>query len=106
MGSIANVRKSKGGTRNGVEKMFSPFFTPHSQFLILSMNDEIRARLDAQDTELAAIRQSVEKIRKQLFWKSVFGTVLFLLPLIGLAALIPWLLDTLTSTLPLIPELQ
>ena len=86
--------------------MFSPFFIPHSQFLILSMDDEIRARLDAQDTELAAIRQSVEKIRKQLFWKSVFGTVLFLLPLIGLAALIPWLLDTLTSTLPLIPELQ
>ena len=65
------------------------------------MDDELRARLDTQDAELAVIRQSVEKIRKQLFWKSVFGTVLFLLPLIGIAALIPWLLDTLTSVLPL-----
>lgn len=70
------------------------------------MDDELRARLDAQDAELATIQHSVEKIRKQLFWKSVFGTVLFLLPLIGIAALIPWLLDTLASTLPLIPELQ
>lgn len=70
------------------------------------MDDELRARFDAQDKELASIRQSVEKIRKQLFWKSVFGTILFFLPLIGIAALIPWLLDTLAWTLPLIPELQ
>lgn len=65
------------------------------------MDDELRARLDAQDAQLAAIQRSVEKIRKHLFWKSVFGILLLLLPLIGLAALIPWLLDTLTSTLPL-----
>lgn len=65
------------------------------------MDDEIRARFDAQEAKLSAIQISIEKIRKQLFWKSVFGTLLFLLPLVGLAALIPWLLDTFASILPL-----
>jgi hypothetical protein len=63
------------------------------------MDDEIRARFDAQEAKLSAIHISIEKIRKQLFWKSVFATIFFLLPLIGLAALIPWLFSTLSTSL-------
>lgn len=61
------------------------------------MDEDIRARLDAQDAKLSSIHASIEKIRRHLFWKSVLGTVFFILPLIGLAALIPWLLNTITS---------
>lgn len=61
------------------------------------MDDELRARLDRQDAELVAIRQSVEKIQKRLFWTSVINTILFVLPLAGIVALIPWLLHILSS---------
>jgi hypothetical protein len=70
------------------------------------MDDEIRARFDAQEAKLSAIQVSVEKIRKQLFWKSVFSTLLFLLPLIGLAALIPWLFNTLSDSLSSLSTIQ
>jgi TRAP-type mannitol/chloroaromatic compound transport system permease small subunit len=61
------------------------------------MDQDIREKFEVQDKKLDAIWHSVEKIRKQLFWKSVFGTILFLLPLIGIVALIPWLMNTLSS---------
>ncbi len=68
------------------------------------MDDDIRVRFEAQDKKLDAIRQSVEKIRKRLFWKSVTDVVLFVLPLIGIIAIIPWIMEKI-SALSKIPHL-
>lgn len=65
------------------------------------MDQEIEERFKSQDEKLDAIQQSIEKIRKQLFWKTVTNVILFLLPVIGIAALVPWLMDTFTSIIPL-----
>lgn len=65
------------------------------------MDDDIRRRFEEQEKKLDAIQQSIERVRKQLFWKTVTNVILFLLPVIGIAALIPWLMNTLTSIIPL-----
>ncbi|QQS21157.1 MAG: hypothetical protein IPL87_01335 [Candidatus Moraniibacteriota bacterium] len=64
------------------------------------MNEEIMARLEAQDKKLDDIFREIHKIRRQLFWKAVTSFVLFILPLVGLAALLPWFMDTFTSIVP------
>jgi hypothetical protein len=62
------------------------------------MESEILEKIKEQDAKLDAIYRSVEKTRKYLFWKMVFSILLFILPLIGLAFVIPWLLETLKAT--------
>ncbi len=60
------------------------------------MDQDIIEKFEEQDKKLSAIWNSVEKIRRHLFWKSVINTLLFLLPLIGIAISIPWLINFLT----------
>lgn len=57
------------------------------------MDQDIREKFEEQNKKIDAIWHSVEKIRKQLFWRSVVNTILFLLPLVGIAISIPWLID-------------
>lgn len=61
------------------------------------MDTELLARLDAQDKKLDAIYVSVEKTRKYFQWTLIATIVMFVLPLIGIAAIIPWFINTMMS---------
>lgn len=61
------------------------------------MDQELAARLDAQDKKLDAIYVSVEKTRKYFLWTMIGSVVMFVLPLIGIMIAIPWLLSTLSG---------
>jgi len=60
------------------------------------MDQDILDRFESQDKKLDDIQRTVSRIYKQLFWKSVISTILFLLPLIGIAISIPWLINIIT----------
>ena len=66
------------------------------------MEQDILDRFESQDKKLDAIQHTVNRIYKQLFWKSVINTILFLLPLIGIAISVPWLINILSSV-PKVP---
>lgn len=53
------------------------------------MDQELKMRLDAQDTQLAAIYKSVEGTRKYFKWTMIITVALFILPLIGVLFAIP-----------------
>ncbi|MDQ5961515.1 MAG: hypothetical protein QG581_436 [Patescibacteria group bacterium] len=61
------------------------------------MDTELLARLDAQNKKLDAIYVSVEKTRKYFQWTLIATIVMFVLPLIGIAAIIPWFINTMLS---------
>ncbi len=63
------------------------------------MEEELKKRLDAQDTLLAMIYKSVEKTRKYFMWTLIVSLVMFVLPLLGLFFVIPVFLRTLTGEL-------
>lgn len=51
--------------------------------------DEITQRLVELEHKVDRIWRSVEQTRKIMFWTTVVGLILFILPLIGLAFVIP-----------------
>jgi hypothetical protein len=53
------------------------------------MDQELKARLDAQDEALKAIYASTEKTRKYFMWLLIGSAAMFILPLLGLLAAIP-----------------
>lgn len=57
------------------------------------MDREISEQFERQNEKLEAIQRSVDRIRKQLLWKSIVNAILFILPLIGIAISIPWLIN-------------
>jgi len=61
------------------------------------MDSELLSQLDAQDKKLDAIYVSVEKTRKYFQWTLIVTIVMFVLPLIGIAAIIPWFINTMMS---------
>jgi hypothetical protein len=61
------------------------------------MDQEIKARLDAQDEALRAIYVSVEKTRKYFLWLLIGSTAMVLLPLLGLLVAIPSFLSIYSS---------
>lgn len=61
------------------------------------MDQELSQRLTAQDEKLEAIYVSVEKTRKYFQWTLIATIIMFVLPLIGIAAIIPWFLNTMMS---------
>lgn len=64
------------------------------------MNEsEILQRIEAQDQKLEAIYISAEKTRKYILWTIIATVVMFVLPLIGLAFVIPSFINTYTSVL-------
>ncbi|MEK7105869.1 MAG: hypothetical protein AAB845_03030 [Patescibacteria group bacterium] len=69
------------------------------------MDQELEARLKAQDEKLDAIYVSVERTRKYFLFTMVSTLVFFLVPIIGLAFAIPAMLNTLNETTGLINSL-
>ena len=63
------------------------------------MQEDIIARLNAQDELLKKIYSSSEKTRKYFMWTLIATAVMFILPLIGLAFAIPAFLNNYLTTL-------
>ncbi len=61
------------------------------------MNEEVLRKVQENSEKLDAVYRSVEKTRKYFLWTLIITTVMFVLPLIGLAFVIPYFLRTLGS---------
>lgn len=61
------------------------------------MEHEILERIAKQEELLQKIYTSAEKTRKYFMWTLIASVAFFILPLIGLAFVIPFFLDTITS---------
>lgn len=53
------------------------------------MDEEILKKLEEQDKKLDAIFKSAERTRKYILWAFILSLALIILPLIGLAVVIP-----------------
>jgi hypothetical protein len=62
-------------------------------------DQELRLRLDNIEKRLEAVYRSAEATRKYIFWTIVITVALFILPLVGLAFVIPSFIDTYTQAL-------
>ncbi|MFW5885231.1 MAG: hypothetical protein ACOCUF_03340 [Patescibacteria group bacterium] len=63
------------------------------------MDPETKKRLDDQDEMLQKIYTSVEKTRKYFLWTLIISIAAIVLPLIGLAFLIPYVFSIYSSAL-------
>ncbi len=61
------------------------------------MEQNLIQRLDDQEKKLDAIYVSVEKTRKYFQWTLIATIIMFVLPLIGIAAILPWFVNTMMS---------
>lgn len=61
------------------------------------MDSELLNRLDTQEKKIDAIYVSVEKTRKYFQWTLIATIVMFVLPLIGIATILPWFVNTMMS---------
>lgn len=61
------------------------------------MDQELQARLDAQDKKLEEVYQSTEKTRKYILWSFIITVATIVLPLIALVFVIPWFVHIITS---------
>ncbi|OGY52058.1 MAG: hypothetical protein A3J59_04040 [Candidatus Buchananbacteria bacterium RIFCSPHIGHO2_02_FULL_56_16] len=59
------------------------------------MDEEILKKIEAQDKKLDEIYRSIETMRKYFLWTLIITVVMILLPLIGLALVIPAFLQSL-----------
>ena len=59
------------------------------------MDQELMQILTDHSKKLDAIERSVKKVRSYMFWTFMISIILFVLPLIGLAIVVPKVLDTL-----------
>jgi type IV secretory pathway component VirB8 len=58
---------------------------------------ELDTKIKQIDQKLAAIYKSVEKTRKYFLWTLIISVVVFVLPLVGIAFVIPLFLGSLSS---------
>lgn len=63
------------------------------------IDPELAAKLSEISEKAERAYQAAESTRKYLFWTGVVTIVLFVLPMIGLAFVIPQFMDSYTSTL-------
>jgi len=68
-----------------------------NQLIHAFMEEDIKSRLDAQDKKLDAIYVSVEKTRKYFLWTLVATIIAFILPIIGIAIILPMVFGPLMS---------
>ncbi|MCK9378850.1 MAG: hypothetical protein M0P97_01765 [Candidatus Moranbacteria bacterium] len=61
------------------------------------MEQDILEKFKQQDEKLEQIFISVEKTRKYFLWTMIISIGAVVLPLIGLVAIIPWFLSTMSS---------
>jgi len=63
------------------------------------MDPETKEKLETLEKRIEAIYVSVEKTRKYFLWTLIITIVMIVLPLIGLAIVIPIFMRTLSSSL-------
>ena len=61
------------------------------------MDQELEQRLSAQENKLNQIYLSVEKTRKYFLWTLIITVVTIVLPLVALAFVLPWFMDTMMN---------
>lgn len=61
------------------------------------MENEVLKKLDEQDKKIQEIFLSVEKTRKYFLWTLIISLAFVVLPIIGLAFVIPQFLNTLNT---------
>lgn len=61
------------------------------------MEQQILEKLAEQEKKIDAIYVSVERTRKYFLWTLIITIAIFVLPLIGIAAILPWFLNVLTA---------
>jgi hypothetical protein len=61
------------------------------------MDPEILQKFEEQEAKLDAIYKSVERMRKYFLWTLYVTIATIVLPLIGLAIAIPWLMNIMSS---------
>ena len=59
--------------------------------------EEILKKIEEQDRKIDAIFISVEKTRKYFQWTLIITIATVVLPVLAVAALLPWFLRTMTS---------
>jgi hypothetical protein len=59
------------------------------------MENDIQIKFEELNKKIDAVMKSVEKTRKYLLWTFIISVVVIVLPLIGLAFVIPYYLSTL-----------
>lgn len=63
------------------------------------IDPELAAKLDEIGAKADQAYQAAEKVRKYLFWTGIVTIALIVLPLIGLAFVVPSFISSYTSTL-------
>lgn len=63
------------------------------------IDPELAAKLEEISVKADRAYQAAEKVRTYLFWTGVVTVALFVLPLIGLAFVIPQFIDSYTTSL-------
>ncbi len=61
------------------------------------MEQDLLQKLEAQEKKIDAIYISVEKTRKYFLWTLIVTVVMFVLPLIVVVIMIPWMIGIFTS---------
>ncbi len=61
------------------------------------MEEELKKRLDEQGKRIEEIYRSVEKMRKYFLWTLIISVLVVVLPLIGLAFVLPNFLSIYSS---------
>ena len=64
------------------------------------MEQDIIKKLEEQDKKIDAILKSVEKTRKYFIWTLIVTVAMIVLPVIGLIFIIPTLISSMGSYLP------
>lgn len=63
------------------------------------MNEEIKKQLTGLEQKIDAIYASVEQARKYFFWTMIITLIVFILPLAGLAFVVPVFLSGYTHNI-------
>lgn len=63
------------------------------------MEPEIKKMINDCEKKLDAIYESTEKTRKYFLWTLILSLVFFILPLVGIALVVPFFLESITGNL-------
>lgn len=63
------------------------------------MDNDLLTRLDALEKKIDAVHVSAEKTRKMILWTVIIATVITVLPLIGMAFVLPSVISGYASAL-------
>lgn len=63
----------------------------------MEKEEEIMQKLVEQDEKLEKILKSAEKTRRMILWRTIASVILFVLPLLGLAFIVPWFLGVMSN---------